>query len=63
MALNRMTDLLERVVNESGSRIGHTHQHKDSEVGEDKALERFQKFASPKITKGSNPEITENWLH
>ena len=62
MALNRMIDLLERVVKQSGSGIGPTHQRRDLEVGEDKTLERFQKFAPPKFMGGPNPEIAKNWL-
>ena len=35
LTLNRMTDLLEGVVNQPSSGVGPTHQYKDPEVGED----------------------------
>ncbi|XP_027152186.1 uncharacterized protein LOC113752265 [Coffea eugenioides] len=38
------------------------NQQRDPEVGEDRALERFQKFAPPKFLRGPNPEVAENWL-
>ena len=62
MPLNRMTDLLERVVNQSGSGVKPTHQHRDSEIGEDRVLKRFQKFAPPKFTGEPNFEVAKNWL-
>ncbi|XP_027169242.1 uncharacterized protein LOC113768942 [Coffea eugenioides] len=38
------------------------NQQRDPEVGEDRALERFQKFAPPKFLGGPEPEVAENWF-
>ncbi|XP_071920667.1 uncharacterized protein [Coffea arabica] len=59
-AINRMTDLLARLVDQQGQVPGN--QQRDPEVGEDRALERFQKFAPPKFLGGPEPEVTENWF-
>ena len=59
-AINRMTDLLGRLVDQQGQVTGN--QQRDSDVGEDRALERFQKFAPPKFLGGPGSEITENWF-
>ncbi|XP_071924856.1 uncharacterized protein [Coffea arabica] len=59
-AINRMTDLLARLVDQQGQVPGN--QQRDPEVGEDRALERFQKFAPPKFLGGPEPEVAENWF-
>ncbi|XP_027118577.2 uncharacterized protein [Coffea arabica] len=59
-AINRMTDLLARLVDQQGQVPGN--QQRDLEVGEDRALERFQKFAPPKFLGGPEPEVAENWF-
>nr|XP_027098878.1 uncharacterized protein LOC113718157 [Coffea arabica] len=58
--INRMTDLLARLVDQQGQVPGN--QQRDPEVGEDRALDRFQKFAPPKFLGGPEPEIAENWF-
>ncbi|XP_071933835.1 uncharacterized protein [Coffea arabica] len=55
-----MTDLLARLVDQLGQVPGN--QQRDPEVGEDRALERFQKFAPPKFLGGLEPEVVENWF-
>ncbi|XP_071928113.1 uncharacterized protein [Coffea arabica] len=59
-AINRMIDLLARLVDQQGQVPGN--QQRDPEVGEDRALERFQKFAPPKFLGGPEPEVAENWF-
>ena len=58
--INRMTDLLARLVDQQGQIPGN--QPKDLEVGEDRALERLQKFAPPKFLGGLDLEVAENWF-
>ena len=58
MAINRMTDLLARLVDQQGQVPGNKQM--DPEVGEDKALEWFQKFAPLKLLGRPDPEIAEN---
>mgnify|MGYP004716295223 CR=1 FL=1 len=55
-----MTNSLTRLVEQQGQTL--VNQFRDSEMGQDKALERFQKFFSPKFLGGPNPEATERWL-
>ena len=38
------------------------NQQRDPEVGEDRALECFQKFSPPKFLREPDPEIAENWF-
>ncbi|XP_027118548.2 uncharacterized protein [Coffea arabica] len=59
-AINRMTDLLAHLVDQQGQVLGN--QQRDPEVGEDRALERFQKFAPPKFLGRHEPEVAENWF-
>ncbi|XP_027152140.1 uncharacterized protein LOC113752211 [Coffea eugenioides] len=58
--INRMTDLLARLVDQLGQVPGN--QQRDPEVGEDRALERFQKFSPLKFLRGPEPEVAENWF-
>ncbi|XP_027158291.1 uncharacterized protein LOC113759912 [Coffea eugenioides] len=62
LAINHMTDLLERLVPQQGQGAGQVNQQRDQEIGEDKALERFQKFSPSKFSGSPGPEIAENWL-
>nr|XP_027088650.1 uncharacterized protein LOC113710000 [Coffea arabica] len=55
-----MTDILERLAEHQGP--GPVNQPGAQERGENRALERFLKFAPPKFLGGSDPEIEENWL-
>ena len=57
-AINRMTDLLARLVDQQGQVPGN--QQRDPEVGEDRALERFKKFVPLKFLGGPDPEVAEN---
>ncbi|XP_071905657.1 uncharacterized protein [Coffea arabica] len=54
-----MADLLERMVNQQGQ--GQV-QYLGNHEGEDRALERLQKFLPPKFLGGPNPDIAESWL-
>ena len=38
------------------------NQPRNPEIGEDRALEQFQKFVPPKFLGGPDPEIAEQWL-
>ena len=38
------------------------NQQRDQEIGEDKALETFQKFSPSEFSGSPDPEIAENWL-
>nr|XP_027082233.1 uncharacterized protein LOC113704541 [Coffea arabica] len=58
--INGMTDLLARLVDQQGQ--VPSNQQRDPEIGEDRALERFQKFAPPKFFGGPDPEVAENWF-
>ncbi|XP_027060732.1 uncharacterized protein [Coffea arabica] len=54
-----MADLLERMVNQQGqSQVQHAGNHE----GEERALERFQKFLPPKFLDGPDPDIAESRL-
>ncbi|XP_071939157.1 uncharacterized protein [Coffea arabica] len=53
-----MTDILELLVAQQGQGVGQGNQ----EIGENRALERFQKFFPPKFAGGPDPEVAENWL-
>ena len=66
-AIQRMADLMERMIDQQaqghgnaagnpGHNPGHNHE------GEDRALERFQKFAPPKFIGGPNPDLAETWM-
>ncbi|XP_027067559.1 uncharacterized protein [Coffea arabica] len=55
-----MTDILERLVERQGPEP--VDQLMNQEKGEDRALERFLKFASPKFHGGSDPEVAKNWF-
>ncbi|XP_027157514.1 uncharacterized protein LOC113759144, partial [Coffea eugenioides] len=57
-----MTDILERLVPQQGQGTGQLNQLGNQEIGEDRALERFQKFSPPKFSGGPDPDIAENWL-
>nr|XP_027062893.1 uncharacterized protein LOC113689301 [Coffea arabica] len=59
-AINRMTNILERLVERQGPEP--INQPRDQENGENRALERFLKFAPPKFHGGSDPEVAENWF-
>ncbi|CAH2812436.1 MAG: hypothetical protein CBHOC_5400, partial [uncultured Caballeronia sp.] len=60
-AINRMTDILERMAGPQGQGQGQAPPV-GPEGGEDRALERFQKFGPPKFLGGSDPEAAEMWL-
>ncbi|XP_027184130.1 uncharacterized protein LOC113782437 [Coffea eugenioides] len=59
-AINRMTDILERLAERRG--VEPLNQLGGQDRGEDRALERFLKFNSPKFTDEPDPEVAENWL-
>ncbi|XP_071940239.1 uncharacterized protein [Coffea arabica] len=67
-AIQRMADLLERMVNQQGQGQGQNagnpggNARNNNHDREDGALERFQKFAPPKFVGGPNPDIAEGWL-
>ena len=61
--VQQMTDLLAHVVQHQGQppvqqsgNPGHLVE------GEDRALERFQKFSPPKFLGGPDPDVAERWL-
>ncbi|XP_027150279.1 uncharacterized protein LOC113750512 [Coffea eugenioides] len=55
-----MTDILERLANQLGH--GTVNQTVNLEGREDRALDRFQRFSSPKFSGGSDPKMAEGWL-
>ncbi|XP_027155645.1 uncharacterized protein LOC113756018 [Coffea eugenioides] len=65
-AIQRMADLLERMVNQQGQGQGQHAGNPGNNAGnndrEDRALERFHKFAPPKFVGGPNPDLAEGWL-
>ena len=62
-AIQRMTELLAHVVEHQGqnpiNQLGNPGNHVE---GEDRALERFQKFSPPKFLGGPDPDVAEKWL-
>nr|XP_027088578.1 uncharacterized protein LOC113709934 [Coffea arabica] len=62
-AIQRMTDLLAHVVEQQGQPPVHQHGNPGNHLeGEDRALERFQKFSPPKFLGGLDPDMAERWL-
>ena len=59
-AINSMTDILERLVERPG--LEPVNQLGAQDRGDDRALERFLKFAPPKFIGGPDPELAENWF-
>ena len=55
-----MTDILARLLEQQGQ--APVNQPRDPDIGEDRALERFQKFSPPKFLGGPDPEIADHWL-
>ena len=59
-AIQEMTNILTRLAKQQGQ--APVNQSRDPEIGEDRALERFQKFSPPKFLGGPDPERAERWL-
>ena len=57
MTIQQMTNILARLV-EPQDQIT-VNQPQNPEIGEDRVLERFQKFVPPKFLGGPDPETTE----
>ncbi|XP_027071884.1 uncharacterized protein [Coffea arabica] len=61
--MQQMTNLLTQVVQQQGQNPnpnpGNPGNHVESE---DRAFERFQKFAPPKFLGGPDPDVAERWL-
>ena len=58
-----MTDLLAHVVQQQGQNPNSQPENLGNHIeGEDKALERFQKFSPPKFLGGLDLEVAERWL-
>ena len=55
-----MTDILERLADRQCP--APVNQPGVQERGDDRVLERFLKFVSPKFLGGPDPEVAENWL-
>ena len=55
-----MTNILARLVEQQGQ--APVNQPRDPDMGQDRALERFQKFSPPKFLGGPDPEGVERWL-
>ncbi|XP_071924777.1 uncharacterized protein [Coffea arabica] len=55
-----MTNILARLVEQQGQ--ASVNQPMDPEIGQDRALERFQMFSPPKFLRGPDPEVAERWL-
>ena len=60
ISINCMTDILERLADRQGP--GPFNQPGTQDRGDDRALERFLKFAPPKFIGEPNPELADNWL-
>nr|XP_027093620.1 uncharacterized protein LOC113714020 [Coffea arabica] len=58
-AINRITDVLERLTERQAT--GPVHQPGGPVDSDDRALERFLKFGPPKFYGGPEPEIAEGW--
>nr|XP_027090534.1 uncharacterized protein LOC113711575 [Coffea arabica] len=58
-----MTDLLAHVVKHQGQHSMHQPENPANNIeGEDRILERFQKFSSPKFLRGPDPDAAKRWL-
>nr|XP_027088618.1 uncharacterized protein LOC113709969 [Coffea arabica] len=58
-----MTDLLAHVVEHQGQHLVHQPGNPGNHIeGEDRALERFQKFSLSKFLGGPDPDVAERWL-
>nr|XP_027124245.1 uncharacterized protein LOC113740934 [Coffea arabica] len=55
-----MTNILSQLVEQQGQ--ASINQPRDPEMGQDRALEKFQKFSPPKFLGGPDPEGAERWL-
>ncbi|XP_071923195.1 uncharacterized protein [Coffea arabica] len=55
-----MTNILARLVEQQGQ--VPVNQPRDPEIGEDRALERFQKFSPSKFLGGTDPKVAERWM-
>ena len=60
MTIQQMTNILARLVEQQGQ--APINQPRDPKIGEDRTLERFQKFFPPKYLGGPDPEVAERWL-
>ncbi|XP_027120450.2 uncharacterized protein [Coffea arabica] len=58
-AINRITDVLERLIEHQAS--GPVHHQGGPADSDDRALERFLKFGPPKFYGGPEPEVAESW--
>nr|XP_027088620.1 nucleolar and coiled-body phosphoprotein 1-like [Coffea arabica] len=59
-AIQRMTDLLAHVVEHQGQNPNPQPGNPDNNIeGEDRALQRFQKFSLPKFPGGPDPDVAE----
>ncbi|XP_071921801.1 uncharacterized protein [Coffea arabica] len=59
-AIQQMTNILARLVEQPGQ--APVNQPRVPDMGQDRALERFQKFSPPKFLGGPDPEGAERWL-
>ncbi|XP_027150293.1 UDP-glycosyltransferase 71E1-like [Coffea eugenioides] len=59
-AIQQMTNILTRLVDQQGQIP--VNQPQNPEIGENRALERFQKFIPPKFLGRSNPDVAEQWF-
>ena len=59
-AIQQMTNILARLVDQQGQIP--VNQPQNPEIGEDRALEKFQKFVPPKFLGEPDPDIAEQWL-
>ena len=55
-----MTNIFARLVEKQGQ--SPVNQPREPEIGEDRALKRFQKFSPLKFLRGSDLEIVERWM-
>ena len=55
-----MTNILARLIAQQGQTL--VNQPKDPEIGQDRALQRFQKFSPPKFLGGPDLEVAKRWL-
>ena len=62
-AIQRMTNLLAYIVDRQGQNPVNQPENPENHVeGEDRTLERFQKFSPPKFLGGSDPDVAKRWL-
>ena len=58
--IQQMINIVTQLVEQQGQTT--VNQPRDSEMEQDRAIERFQKLFPPRFLGGPDPEVAERWL-